>query len=33
VVHEKLPFWSEMGMDALAPELMGEDRAIMEAYN
>jgi hypothetical protein len=32
-VHEKLPFWSEMGMGALAPELMEEERAVMEAYN
>jgi len=32
-VHKKLPYWEEMNMGALAPQLMAEDKAIMEAYN
>jgi len=31
--HQKLNFWQNLRMDALAGELMGEDRRIMEAYN
>jgi predicted metal-binding protein len=32
-VHEKLPFWKEMALDELAPELLAESRDIMAAYN
>jgi predicted metal-binding protein len=32
-VHRRLPFWEDMKMEEVAGELMGEDRAIMEAYN
>jgi hypothetical protein len=32
-VHQELDFWKNMRMDALAGELMEEDRRIMEAYN
>ncbi|MBN1221756.1 MAG: CGGC domain-containing protein [Candidatus Aminicenantes bacterium] len=31
--HQKLPFWEEMKMEALVPNLMKEDKKIMEAYN
>ena len=31
--HENLSYWKRMKMDALAGDLMKEDRAIMEAYN
>lgn len=32
-VHQKLPFWQNLRMDALAGDLMKEDHRIMEAYN
>jgi predicted metal-binding protein len=32
-VHRKLPFWGDMAMDDLAPELMAESRDVMESYN
>jgi predicted metal-binding protein len=32
-VHRRLPFWKDLKMEEVAGELMGEDRAIMEAYN
>jgi predicted metal-binding protein len=31
--HEKLSAWKSMKMEELAPDLMGEDKQIMEAYN
>jgi predicted metal-binding protein len=31
--HKRLPYWKDMNMEALAPELMAEDITIMEAYN
>jgi predicted metal-binding protein len=31
--HQRLPFWKESGMAALAGDLMTEAREIMEAYN
>ncbi|RJQ64531.1 MAG: CGGC domain-containing protein [Desulfobacteraceae bacterium] len=32
-LHQKLPFWAQMKMEAIAGELLEEDRKIMEAYN
>ena len=32
-MHQKLPFWTQNGMEELAGALMREDRRIMEAYN
>jgi len=31
--HQKLSFWKKMNMEALAGDLMKEDKKIMEAYN
>jgi len=31
--HEKLPFWKQSNMEAIAGDLMKEDKSIMEDYN
>jgi hypothetical protein len=31
--HDKLPFWDETDMRAVAGELLDEERQVMEAYN
>ena len=31
--HSKLPFWDQTGMKDLVPDLMAEDRDVMESYN
>lgn len=31
--HDKLPFWKQSNMEAIAGDLMTEDKAIMEDYN
>jgi predicted metal-binding protein len=31
--HKKLPYWEELDMRTLAPELMAEEITVMEAYN
>jgi predicted metal-binding protein len=31
--HHNLDFWAKMQMEAIAPELMSEDKTIMKAYN
>jgi len=31
--HERLPFWKDGNMEALAGQLLHEDRETMEAYD
>ena len=33
IAHEKLPFWDDGDMAALAGDLMSEDQAVMQAYD